>query len=96
MLSAEFSIVNCFKSTSHFGFRGALHFEFSRKAWKNKGMKQHFENSDLHEHWIKLVDPKTTMMLQEMEKPLVPLGTPGSKHSRRHQLRKQSKGLHHH
>ena len=38
----------------------------------------------------KLDDPKTTMMLQEMEEVLVPLGTPSSKHSRRYWLHKQS------
>jgi len=44
---------------------------------------------------MKLVDSKLTMMLQEMEKLLVPLGTPSSKHSRSYWLRKQSKRLHH-
>jgi len=40
------------------------------------------ENSYLHQFLMKLDDSKLTMMLQEMEKVLVPLGTPSSKHSR--------------
>jgi len=41
-----------------------------------------FENSYLHEYRLELDDSKLTMALQEMERLLVPLGTPGSKHRR--------------
>jgi len=38
------------------------------------------ENSYLHQFLMKLDDSKLTMMLKEMEKVLVPLGTPGRRH----------------
>jgi len=58
-----------------------LHFTMCR-ADNDVWFKPAWKNSYLHEYWIKLDDPKTTMMLQEMEKVLVPLGTPSSKHRR--------------
>jgi len=54
--------------------------EIDRNREKHGRVVYYFENSDLHEHCTKLDGPKTTMMLQEMERLLVPLGTPGSKH----------------
>jgi len=73
-------IVDCFKLTSHFGLRRALRFSSFRE--KHGRIVYYFENSDLHQFLTKLGGPKTTMALQEMERLLVPLGTPGSKHSR--------------
>jgi len=59
--------------------------EIDRRRSISKSMDNReatLENSYLHQFLMKLDDSKLTMMLQEMEKVLVPLGTPGSKHSR--------------
>ena len=55
-----------------------------------------FENSQLHEHWTKLDDPKTTMVLQKMEQLLVPLGTPSRRHRLTHWLQNKSLEEPHH
>jgi len=62
-----------------------------------KVIKAILGNSYLHEYWMKLVDPKMTMALQMMEKVLVPLGTPSSKHkAKKLAPEAEPKSLHHH
>jgi len=80
-----YSIVNYFNFASHFGLRTST--PEIRRSIENIDREKHgrikhgtFGNSLLHEYWIKLDGPKTTMMLQEMAHLLVPLGTPSSKH----------------